>query len=152
VFSHTGGIRCSNRHSRDDPTLMQTRLSENEAIRVDTHPVIAQTVVDLGLALRALHTYADLRLAEADTATLDKAMPCCVGRKELCDMIIDAATSARSRTVLRLAVIALAYYGSHQLGNLFLDPVQHISTVWPANGLTLVQSASGQPSLRCSAA
>jgi len=50
------------------------------------------------------------------------------------------ATSTNSSgltTALRLAAIGLVYYGVHHIGFWFLDPVQRISTIWPASGLAL---------------
>ncbi|MBI4748247.1 MAG: PAS domain S-box protein [Acidobacteria bacterium] len=42
-----------------------------------------------------------------------------------------------SNTALRLMAIALVYHGFHKLAFLFLDPVQHISLIWPPSGFAL---------------
>jgi integral membrane sensor domain MASE1 len=46
---------------------------------------------------------------------------------------------------LRLAILAAAYYGSHRLGYLFLDPVARVSPVWPATGLAVAFLLLSQP-------
>jgi PAS domain S-box-containing protein len=40
-------------------------------------------------------------------------------------------------SVLRYAALGAVYYAAHQLGALFIDPVAHVSPVWPATGLAV---------------
>jgi len=40
-------------------------------------------------------------------------------------------------SALRYAMLAVAYYATHQLGYLFFDPVAQVSPVWPATGLAV---------------
>ncbi len=46
-------------------------------------------------------------------------------------------TEGRRATALWLTAIAIAYGAANQLGQVFLDPTTHTSTVWPAGGVGL---------------
>src|SRR6185436_9975885 len=52
-------------------------------------------------------------------------------------MNAEPITPGNLRVAVRLALIGLAYYVVHHFGYLSLEPVQHISTIWPASGLAL---------------